>query len=142
MVTRPIKNDKGKIIGFVTRPSHRRIFYKLSKVLTLCGSTRFKNIFEKVNRELTFKGWIVQSIEVTYTRHENPKIATEILRHEPEICKVHKRKISLGEAIFVIDGKEGYTGKHTNSEIQYARRHGIKVYYYSHNDLHRLVKEE
>ena len=32
------------------------------KVITLCGSTRFKDDFERVNRELTLMGNIVISV--------------------------------------------------------------------------------
>lgn len=105
------------------------------KIITLCGSTRYKPLFEFIERELTFRGWLVFSIGGTFTRFEPKKIADRILRHEPKICRVHKRKIAHSRAIYVIDGFEGYYGAHTSSEIRYAKRHKKQVYRFSADSL-------
>ena len=39
---------------------------------------------------------------------------------------IHKRKIDLAEAIYVIN-KDGYIGASTRSEIEYAIKHGKRV---------------
>jgi len=112
------------------------------KIITLCGSTRFKPEFEKADRELTFRGYLVFSIGGTFTKFEKGHIRRKILKHETMICRVHKRKIRKSCAIFVVDGKEGYTGKHTNSEIRLAEKLGIPVFYWSKGDLKMLINKK
>ncbi len=93
------------------------------KVITLCGSTRFKEDFERVNRELTLLGNIVISVGCfghsgdTFT--EKQKIMLD---------DIHKRKIDMADAIYVIN-KDGYIGASTRSEIEYARKHGKQIIY-------------
>ena len=105
------------------------------RIITLCGSTRYKPLFEFIDRELTIKGYLVFTIEGTFTRFEPPKIAKRILQYEKKICRVHKRKISHSNAIYVIDGFDDYIGLHTSSEIRYAKRNHVPIYYFSSDDL-------
>ena len=91
------------------------------KVITLCGSTRFKEDFERINKELTLAGNIVISVGAfghagdTFT--EEQKIMLD---------DIHKRKIDMSDAIYVIN-KDGYIGASTRSEIKYAIAHGKQV---------------
>ena len=93
------------------------------KVITLCGSTRFKEDFERVNRELTLAGNIV--ISVGCFGHSG-----DVFRDEQKIMldDIHKRKIDMADAIYVIN-KDGYIGSSTRSEIQYALRLGKQIIY-------------
>ena len=90
-------------------------------VITLCGSTRFKEDFERVNRELTLAGNIV--ISVGCFGH-----AGDVFTEEEKIMldDIHKRKIDMADAIYVIN-KNGYIGESTKSEIKYALEHGKQV---------------
>lgn len=90
-------------------------------VITLCGSTRFKEDFERVNRELTLAGNIV--ISVGCFGH-----AGDVFTEEEKIMldDIHKRKIDMADAIYVIN-KDGYIGESTKSEIKYALEHGKQV---------------
>lgn len=92
-------------------------------IITLCGSTRFKDDFERVNRELTLANNIV--ISVGCFGH-----AGDIFTEEQKIMldEIHKRKIDLSDAIYVIN-KNGYIGSSTESEIQYAKNHGKQIFY-------------
>lgn len=93
------------------------------KVITLCGSSRFKEEFERINKELTLAGNIVISLGVwghagdTFT--EEQKVMLD---------DIHKRKIDMADAIYVIN-KDGYVGSSTKSEIQYALRLGKQIIY-------------
>ena len=93
------------------------------KVITLCGSTRFKEDFERINKELTLAGNIVISLGAwghagdTFT--EEQKVMLD---------DIHKRKIDMADAIYVIN-KDGYIGSSTRSEIQYALRTGKQIIY-------------
>lgn len=86
-------------------------------VITLCGSTRFKEDFERVNRELTLAGNIV--ISVGCFGH-----AGDVFTDEEKIMldDIHKRKIDMADYIYVIN-KDGYIGESTKSEIKYALEH-------------------
>lgn len=93
------------------------------KVITLCGSTRFKEDFERVNRELTLQGNIVISVGVW--GH-----AGDVFTDEQKVMldDIHKRKIDMADAIYVIN-KDGYVGMSTQSEILYATLHGKEIMY-------------
>ena len=91
------------------------------KVITLCGSTRFKDDFERINRELTLMGYIV--ISVGCFGH-----AGDIFTEEQKVMldDIHKRKIDMADAIYVIN-KGGYIGSSTKSEIKYAKKLGKQI---------------
>jgi len=91
------------------------------KVITLCGSTRFKEDFERVNKELTLQGNIV--ISVGCFGH-----AGDVFTEDQKIMldDIHKRKIDMADAIYVIN-KGGYIGESTKSEIKYALEHNKPV---------------
>ena len=91
------------------------------KVITLCGSTRFKEDFERVNRELTLLGNIV--ISVGCFGHSGDTFTEE---QKVMLDDIHKRKIDMADAIYVIN-KDGYIGESTRSEIKYAIAHGKQV---------------
>lgn len=92
-------------------------------IITLCGSTRFKDEFERINKELTLAGNIV--ISVGCFGH-----AGDVFTDEQKIMldDIHKAKIDLADEIFVIN-VGGYIGNSTRSEIEYARQHGKIVRY-------------
>ena len=93
------------------------------KVITLCGSTKFKEDFERVNRELTLQGNIV--ISVCCFGHSG-----DIFSPQDKIMldEIHKRKIDMADEIFVIN-KGKYIGASTRSEIEYAILHDKPVRY-------------
>ena len=93
------------------------------EVITLCGSTRFKEDFERVNRELTLLGNIV--ISVGCFGHAGDTFTEE---QKVMLDDIHKRKIDMADAIYVIN-KDGYIGASTRSEIQYALRLGKQIIY-------------
>ena len=93
------------------------------KVITLCGSTRFKEDFERVNRDLTLLGNIV--ISVGCFGHAGDTFTEE---QKVMLDDIHKRKIDMADAIYVIN-KNGYIGSSTRSEIQYALRLGKQIIY-------------
>ena len=96
---------------------------KKYKVITLCGSTRFKEEFEHVNKELTLQGNIV--ISVGCFGHSGDVFTDE---QKLMLDDIHKRKIDMADEIFVIN-VNGYIGQSTASEIDYAIKHEKKVRY-------------
>ena len=97
------------------------------KVITLCGSTKFKDEFIKVQKELTLQGNIV--ISVGLFGHADGDYQT-VLTDEIKIMldDMHKRKIDMADEIFIIN-KNGYIGSSTKSEIEYAKETGKIIKY-------------
>jgi len=96
------------------------------EVVALCGSTRFKEEYEKVNRALTLEGKVVISVGVF--GHSSSLLLTKA--QKKMLDEIHRRKIDLANSIMVID-VDSYIGKSTENEIKYAQDMGKKVYYYS-----------
>ncbi len=95
------------------------------EVVTLCGSTKFKDEFIKIQKELTLKGYIV--ISVGFFEHsEEDEVWLEGTKEL--LDDMHKRKIDMADTIFVIN-KDGYIGKSTESEIEYAKKSGKNIKY-------------
>ena len=101
-------------------------------VITLCGSTRFKDEFLKAQKDLTLKGYIVISIglfghsddsEVWENMDEGTLAKTKEMLDD-----MHKRKIDMADEIFVIN-VGGYIGESTKSEIEYAKTNNKKINY-------------
>jgi len=102
------------------------------KVITLCGSTRFRDEFIKAQKNLTLKGNIVLSVglfghsgdsEVWENMDEGTLTKTKEMLDD-----MHKRKIDMSDEIFVIN-VGGYIGESTRSEINYAQQTGKTVNY-------------
>lgn len=109
------------------------------KVITLCGSTRFKDEFLQTQKDLTLQGNIVISVglfghagdsEVWENMDEGTLTKTKEMLDD-----MHKRKIDMADEIFVIN-VGGYIGNSTRSEIEYAKEHG-KIVRYLEDDLNK-----
>ena len=94
-------------------------------VVTLCGSTKFKEEFLEVQKELTLQGNIV--ISVGLFGHSGDK---EVWEEETKemLDDMHKQKIDMANEIYVIN-KDGYIGSSTKSEIEYAKSLGKGIRY-------------
>ncbi len=93
------------------------------EIITLCGSTRFKDEYLQEMKRLTLEGKIV--IPVGLWGHSGDPITDEQKRMLDEM---HLRKIDLSDGIFVINPK-GYIGESTKREIEYTLTKGKKVLY-------------
>lgn len=97
------------------------------KVITLCGSTKFKDFFITQQKRLTLEGNIVISVGL-FGHSGDDEVWTENTKEM--LDDMHKRKIDMADEIFVID-VNGYVGSSTKSEIAYAEQTGKKVKKYS-----------
>ena len=95
------------------------------KVITLCGSTKFKDKFLEVQKDLTLKGNIVISVGLFGHSGDN-EVWTEGTKEM--LDDMHKRKIDMADEIFVIN-VNGYIGESTKSEIEYALKTNKKINY-------------
>ena len=112
------------------------------KVITLCGSTKFKDAFLKAQKDLTLKGNIVISVglfghsgdsEVWDNMDEGTLTKTKKMLDD-----MHKRKIDMSDEIFVIN-VGGYIGESTKSEIEYAKKTGKKINYLEEIQNRKMV---
>ena len=95
------------------------------KVITLCGSTRFREEFFREQKRLTLEGNIVISVGL-FGHSGDDEVWTEGTKEM--LDDMHKRKIDMADEIFVIN-VGGYIGESTRSEISYAKEHGKAVNY-------------
>lgn len=101
-------------------------------VITLCGSTRFRDEYMKAQKELTLRGNIV--ISVGLFGHSGDNEVWEnmdegtLTKTKEMLDDMHKSKIDMSDSIFVVN-KNGYIGSSTMSEIAYAVNNGKGVDY-------------
>ena len=95
------------------------------KVITLCGSTRFKDAFMETQKRLTLEGNIVISVGL-FGHSGDDEVWKEGTKEM--LDNMHKRKIDMSDGIFVIN-VGGYVGESTRSEIDYAIKNGKTVEY-------------
>jgi hypothetical protein len=95
------------------------------KIITLCGSTKFRDEFLAEQKRLTLEGYIVISVGLFGHAGDN-EVWSEGTKEM--LDEMHKRKIDLSDEIFVIN-VGGYVGSSTQSEIEYAKQTGKIVKY-------------
>lgn len=95
------------------------------KVITLCGSTKYKNEFMRVTKEFTLKGNLVLNLNVFAHGgdHEACNPGMRKMLKEMQI-----QKIDMSDEIFVIN-PEVILGESTKEQIEYAKIMGKKVSY-------------
>jgi hypothetical protein len=87
-------------------------------IVTICGSMRYYEEMLNVAQTLTGNGYIVLMPFV-----KKGEGSTDIVM----LDDMHKTKISMSEAIYVIGA---HRGESTLSEIEYAKEHNIEVRYW------------
>lgn len=95
------------------------------KIITLCGSLKFKNEMMAVAEKMALNGYCV--LTPVYPLSEN------IERTEEQLIKLkdaHFKKIELSDAILVVN-INNYIGESTNLEIDYAKKLEKEIIYYS-----------
>lgn len=97
-------------------------------VITLCGSIKFKEEFEKIQEELTLAGNIVLTPNFFHSVKKK-EINNEI---KNMLDEMHKQKIDMSDEIYVINVGE-YIGESTKSEIEYAKTKNKKISYLENN---------
>jgi len=88
------------------------------KVIALCGSLRFRDMFESVQKRLTLEGCIV--LCPLLPAPDAPPLSEEQIAL---LRKLHLRRIDMADEVLVINA-DGYIGEQTQYEMQYARENG------------------
>ena len=96
------------------------------KIITLCGSIKFKEEFLKIQEKFTLEGYIV------LTPIFFPNLKKELLTEEVKtmLAKMHKQKIAMSDLVIIVNVR-GYLGESTKEEIRYAQEKAKKVIYYT-----------
>lgn len=91
------------------------------RIVTICGSTRFRAQIAEANRMLTLAGYIVLAPGVF--GHDGDEISEA---QKEALDDLHFRKIDLADEVYVVN-PGGYVGESTRLEISYARRTGKAI---------------
>lgn len=94
------------------------------KVITLCGSLKFKNEIIKVAMKMELEGNVI--LTPIFPINDNKDDFTKEQLNMLE--KMHKEKIKLSDAILVVN-VNGYIGNSTKSEIEYAKSLNKEIIY-------------
>lgn len=94
------------------------------RIITLCGSIKFKDEFMRVQEKLTLDGNIV----LTPNFFNNIKKEDIDEKTKKMLDKMHKQKIDMSNEIYVIN-VSGYIGESTKSEIEYAKEKEKRISY-------------
>jgi len=98
------------------------------KVVTICGSMKFKKEMIEIATELETKyGWCV--IQCVYDIKSDSITQQEM----DNVVNAHWKKIDISDAIYVVN-IGGYIGHSTKNEINYALSKGKEVIYHEGND--------
>lgn len=100
--------------GYVNRP-----------IITLCGSSKFKQTFHEIEAKLCLEGNIVLSMNL-FGHADNLDVFKP--KTKSMLDDIHRQKIIMSDKIFVIN-VGGYIGESTKSEIEFAKRYNIAVEY-------------
>ena len=97
---------------------------KKYKVITLCGSIKFKEEFFKMQEKLTLS----ENIVLTPNFFQNIKKEEINEQTKKMLDGMHRQKIDMSDAIFVIN-VNGYIGESTKNEIEYAKSKNKEILY-------------
>lgn len=94
-------------------------------VITLCGSTKFKDEFIYQAKRLTLEGNIVLNLSI-FGHSEDVEVWKDNTKEM--LDDMHLRKIDICDKIFVVN-VGGYIGEATRKEIDYAVKNNKEVIY-------------
>ncbi len=95
------------------------------KIITLCGSFKFKKEMMYIAEKMALKGiCILTPVYPVLKNHERTNKQLKKLKEE------HFKRIELSDAILVVD-VNNYIGNSTKKEIEYAKKLGKEIIYYT-----------
>lgn len=95
------------------------------KIITLCGSLKFKKEMMIIAEQMALEGNCI--ITPVYPVLEKYKRTDEQLE---KLKEAHFKKIEMSNAILVVNVND-YIGDSTNLEIEYAKKLGKEIIYYT-----------
>lgn len=116
-----------------------------TKVITICGSSRFVDI-------MAVCAWLLEREEkaITMSLHLLPRwyfgndiIKDHLAEHEDcadQMDELHLRKIDISDEIFVVDYND-YVGNSTGNEVHYANKNNKKIRWYTTDPIGKIVDD-
>ena len=95
------------------------------KIITLCGSLKFQKEMMTVAEKMALEGYCI--LTPVYPVLENMKATEEQLI---KLKEEHFKRIELSDTILVVN-INNYIGESTNLEIDYAKKLGKEIIYYT-----------
>ena len=89
-------------------------------VITLCGSMRFREEFQRLDAELTLAGHVVLT---PTTLAPSTELSVE---ERARLVRVHLAKVAMADEVLIVNVGD-YVGESTRREIEHARSHGVAV---------------
>jgi len=103
--------------------------FKPKATITLCGSNKFRDEFFKMGEYFEANGFTV--LMPAYFRYKGQRGYIDDDDYKKFILEAnHRKRIEFSDIVFILD-VEGYIGKSTHSEIEFANKLGKKIIYYS-----------
>lgn len=96
------------------------------KIITVCGSLKYKDEIMKITEKMALKGNCMLSI--TYPTKIEKNAYTD--EEKKLLGRMHKEKIKISDAILVVN-IDNYIGDSTKSEIEFARSLNKEIIYYT-----------
>lgn len=96
------------------------------KIITVCGSLKFKKAMVEIAEIMTLKGNCVLS--VIYPANQDKDAYT--VEEKRMLGKMHKERIKLSDAILVVN-VNGYIGNSTKSEMKFAESLNKEIILYT-----------
>lgn len=106
-------------------------------IITICGSTRFKEEMQIAAETLTMQGHIVLAPCVFHHADNKDLTVEEKIR----LDNLHKEKINMSDAIFVVN-IDGYIGESTFGEIDWAERMKKQIFFLVEPNVAKENEEE
>ncbi|KKL12611.1 hypothetical protein LCGC14_2534020 [marine sediment metagenome] len=101
------------------------------RIICLCGSSRFIETFAVLAWEFEKDGNITVGLHYLPPSYSQEHIPSHLAEHEgvaKQMDELHLRKIDMADEVFVIN-INGYIGKSTSREIDYATKLGKPIKY-------------
>ncbi len=95
------------------------------KIITLCGSLKFKKEMMTIAEKMSLDGYCI--LTPVYPVSEDIKRTKEQLI---KLKEAHFKRIELSDAILVVN-INNYIGESTNLEIDYTKKIGKEIIYYT-----------
>lgn len=95
------------------------------KIITLCGSLKFQKEMMIIAEKMALEGYCI--LTPVYPVSENMDRTEEQLI---KLKEAHFKRIELSDTILVVNVNK-YIGNSTNLEIEYAKKLGKEIIYYT-----------
>ena len=103
--------------------------------ICLIGSSKFEEIFRKLEVDLSINGYIVLSPLVYNQSGEKPGCGQTAKKM---LDLVQKEKIRQSDIVFVVD-VDGYVGNSTKNQIDYSILLNKPLLFFSKDDINKLI---